>query len=88
MAAGAGRLCADVSTQVQVIIMEAASVARLPILKAFLSTHVQSIIMFAEVRAGDGGRAVVIAESVACEATRGVHLGGAPPALLLTGVHT
>ena len=68
--------------------MEAASVARLPILKAFLSTHVQSIIMFAEVRAGDGGRAVVIAESVACEATRGVHLRSAPPALLLTGVHT
>ena len=42
VAAGAGRLCADVSTKVEVIIMGAGSViTRFPLLKAILITHVQ-----------------------------------------------
>ena len=63
MAAGAGRLCTDVSTQVEVIIMGAGAVTRFPLLQADLTTHVQSQLFFAEVRRHGGG-AVVIAEAM------------------------
>ena len=76
MAAGAGRLCADVSTQVEVIIIKAGSIAGFPLLKAFFSTHVDSLILCAEVGAGKGGGAVVVAETKVCYRTRTVNLGG------------
>ena len=45
MAAGAGRLCADVSAQVEVIIMRAGAVTGFPLLKTVFSTQVEAIIM-------------------------------------------
>ena len=64
MAAGARRLCTDVSTQVEVIIMGAGAITRFPLLNAVLPAHVESLILCAEVRAGDGGDAVTIAEAI------------------------
>ena len=82
MAAGAGRLCADVSTQVEVIIMGAGAVTGFPLLQAVLPTHVESLFLCAEVRAVNGGGAVVIA--VAPSRVLGtVHLGVAPLLSLL-----
>ena len=80
VAAGAGRLCADVSTQVEVIIMGAGSVAWFPLLNAVFSTHVESLILCAEVRAGNRGGAVIIAVTIISlnVDTRTVHLGAAP----------
>ena len=79
VAAGAGRLCTDVSTEVEVIIMGAGAVTGFPLLQlqAVLSAHVESLILCAEVRAGDGGSAVIIAEASICHDTRTVHLGSA-----------
>ena len=78
-AAGAGRLCTDVSTQVEIIILGAAPITRFPLLQTVLPTHVESMILCAEVRTGDGGGAVVIAEAILSpdETTRTVHLGAA-----------
>ena len=42
VAAGARRLCADVSAQVEVIIMGAGPITRFPLLNAVLSTHVET----------------------------------------------
>ena len=42
VAAGAWRLCTDVSAQVQVIIMGAGAITRFPLLNAVFSTHVES----------------------------------------------
>ena len=42
VAAGAGRLCADVSTKFEAIIMEASFITRLPLFNAVFSTHVES----------------------------------------------
>ena len=75
MAAGAGRLCTDVSTQVEVIIMGAGAVAGLPLLNAVLPAPVQSKFLCAEVRAGDGRDAVTIAEAILSKDTRTIHLG-------------
>ena len=74
VAAGAGRLCTDVSTKVEVIIMRAGSITGFPLLQADLPAHVDSLILCAEVRAGDGGSAVIIAEASICHDTRTVHL--------------
>ena len=64
VAAGAWRLCADVSTKVEVIIIGADPITRFPLLNAVLSTHVEFLILCAEVRSGDGGVAVIIAETI------------------------
>ena len=79
VAAGAWRLCADVSAQVEVIIIGADPITRFPLLNAVLSTRVEFLILCAEVRTGDGGGAVVIAEAILSpdETTRTVHLGAA-----------
>ena len=79
MAAGAGRLCADVSTQVEVIIMGAGAITRFPLLNAVLTTHVESLILCAEARTGDGGGAVIIAEAKLArnKTAETVHLGAA-----------
>ena len=42
VAAGAGRLCTDVFTEVEVIIMGAGAITRFPLLNAVFSTHVES----------------------------------------------
>ena len=90
VAAGAWRLCADVSTKVEVIIIGADPITRFPLLNAVLSTHVQSMILCAEVRTGDGGGAVVIAEAILAQdkTTRTVHLGTAEQSLFISIVHT
>ena len=77
VAAGAGRLCTDLSTQVEVIIMGAGAVTGFPLLKAVLPTPVEAQLLCAEVRAGDGGGAVIIADTPICKSTRAVHLSGA-----------
>ena len=76
VAAGAGRLCADVSAQVEVVIMGAEAVTRFPLLHAVLSAHVEAQLLCAEVRAGNGGGAVFIAVTPACVGI--AHLGVAP----------
>ena len=90
VAAGAGRLYADVSAQVEVIIIGADPITRFPLLNAVLSTHVQSMILYAEVRTGDCGGAVVIAEAILAQdkTTRTVHLGTAEQSLFISIVHT
>ena len=45
VAAGAGRLCTDVSTQVEVIIMGADPITRSPLLKAFFSAEAKVVIV-------------------------------------------
>ena len=79
MAAGAGRLCADVSAQVEVIIMRADSITWFPDSFAVLSAPVEAKLGFAEVRTGNGGDAVVIAETILVKDREAntVHLGGA-----------
>ena len=79
VAAGARRLCADVSTQVEVIIMGAGAVARFPDLFAVLFAPVEAKLGFAEVRTGNGRDAVVIAETILVKDKEAntVHLGGA-----------
>ena len=90
MAAGAGRLCADVSTQVEVIIMGAEAITRFPLFYAVLSTHVESLILCAEVRTGDGGSAVISAKAILVlnKFTRTVHLCAAEQSFLITIIHT
>ena len=66
VAAGAGRLCTDVSTEVEVIIMGAGSITGFPSVYAVLSTHVESQLWCAEVWSGDVGSAVSIAEAIVC----------------------
>ena len=82
VAAGAWRLCADVSAQVQVIIMGANPITRFPLLNAVLTTHVESLVFGAEVRACDSGGAIIIAETIFTNTrggnTRTVHLGATP----------
>ena len=50
-----------------------------PSLNTVLPAHVESKILYAEVRTGDGGGAVIIAEAILSpdETTRTVHLGAA-----------
>ena len=80
VAAGAGRLCTDVSTQVEVIIMGANPITRFPHLNAVLPAHVDSLFFCAEVRAGNRGGAVIIAVTIISlnMDTRTIHLGAAP----------
>ena len=88
VAAGAGRLCTDVPTKVEVIIMGTVSITRFPLLQADLPAHVESLILCAEVRAGDGGSAVIIAVTpvwAVLIVTRTVHLGGTPIFVSSTG---
>ena len=80
VAAGAGRLYADVSAQVEVIIIGADPITRFPLLNAVLSTHVEFLILSADVRASDCWVAVLIAVAkISLDMnTRTVHLGAAP----------
>ena len=64
VAAGAWRLCTNVSTEVEVIIVGAGAVTRFPLLQTVLPTHEESMILCAEVRTGDGVGAVIIAEAI------------------------
>ena len=57
--------------------MGAGAVTRFPLFQAVLPAQVQSMILCAEVRAGDGGSAVFIAETNVCQDTRTIHLGRA-----------
>ena len=70
----------------EVIIIGAGAVTRFPLLQAVLPTHVDSLILCAEVRAGHGGGAVIIAVTIISlnVDTRAVHLGAAP--LLAIGI--
>ena len=90
VAAGAGRLYADVSAQVEVIIIGADPITRFPLLNAVLSTHVEFLILCAEVRSGDGGVAVIIAETIFApnDTSSTVHLGNADHSLFISHVHT
>ena len=45
MAAGAGRLCTDLTTEVEVIVMEAGSITGFPLLNTVFFTEVEVIIM-------------------------------------------
>ena len=63
MADAAWSFCADVSTEVEVIIIRADSVTRLPLLNTIVSAPEQPKLWCAEVRAGDDGSAVIIAET-------------------------
>ena len=90
MAAGAWRLCTDVSTQVEVIIKQADAITRFPLLYAVFSTHVDSLIFCADVRASDCWVAVLIAVAkISLDMnTRTVHLGAAEQSLFISIVHT
>ena len=87
VAAGAGRLCADVSTEVEVIIMGAGAITRFPLLNTDIATHAEVQLLCAEVRMGDGGSTVIIAKAVLVQDmnTRTVHLGGAQCSIYLCG---
>ena len=84
VAAGAGRLCADLVTEVEVIIMGAHSITMFPLLNTDLTTHVEAMLLLAEVRAACSGDAVVITEAIVGEATRAVHLGCADPHIFIS----
>ena len=58
----------------------AGPVTRFPELQTVLPAPEKSMVLCAEVTAGDGGDAVVIADSSICNHTRTVHLGGAQSA--------
>ena len=77
--------CANFSTEVEFIIMEAGPITRFPLFQAVLPAHVESLILCAEVRTGDGGSAVIIAETRVCSHTRTVHLGGAHCSIIWVG---
>ena len=55
--------------------MGAGAVTRFPLFNAFFFTHVQAKLFSAEVRAGDSGDAVSIAEAKINERPQTVHLG-------------
>ena len=84
VAAGAGRLCTNLTTQVEVIVMGAEAVTRFPLLHAVLSAHVEAQLLCAEVRAGNGGGAVFIAVTPACVGI--AHLGVAPLLTIAVGL--
>ena len=69
--------------------MGTGAVTRFPLLYAVLPAPVESMILCTEVRAGDGGGAVSIAEAPLGAAihivTRTVYLGGTPIVISSTG---
>ena len=90
VAAGAWRLYADVSTKVEVIIIGADPITRFPLLNAVLPTHVESLVFCAEVRTGDSGGTVIIAETILArnKSTGTVHLGTTEQSFFISMVHT
>ena len=68
----------------------AGPVTGFPSLNAVLPTHVESMILCAEVRTGDGGGAVIIAETIFApnDTSSTVHLGNADHSLFISHVHT
>ena len=90
VAAGTGRLCTDVSTQVEVITIGAGAVTRFPLLNTVFCTHVQTQLLCTEVRTGNGWDAASIAESKLAQdkTTRTFHLGAAEQSLFISIVHT
>ena len=71
----------------EVIIKRAGAITGFPLLYAVLPAHVESLILCAEVRTGDGGGAVVIAITKLALSvdTRTVHLGAAPLIIIRVG---
>ena len=63
--------------------MRAGPVTRFPLLNTDLATHVEAMLLLAEVRAACSGDAVVITEAIVGEATRAVHLSGADPHIFI-----
>ena len=66
----------------------AGPVTRFPLLYAVLPAPIEAKLLCAEVRAGDGGNAVIIAVTIVCKGARTVHLGGAEQSFLVTIIHT
>ena len=70
--------------------MGAGSIAGFPLLLAVLPAHEEAMILCAEVRTGDGGSAVIIAETILAldEASRTVQLSAAEQSFLVPIIHT
>ena len=70
--------------------MGTGAVTRFPLLNTIFSAPVQANSWSAEVRSGDGGGAVVIAETIFApnDTSSTVHLGNADHSLFISHVHT
>ena len=78
IAATAGVLILGADSAAPVCVINwADSVTRFPLLNTVISTHVQTQLLCTEVRTGNGGDAVKIAEAILIvdDDTRAVHLG-------------